>query len=127
MKTILVIDDTPDFLALVAMQLENEHYRVFVRSVGTGTVEAVRERRPDLVILDLLLPDRSGLEVLQDLKADPQTQHVPVIIVSGARALIRQHRKELRSQVAAILEKPFDLDDLLRAVAGAIGRSSVRT
>lgn len=116
-----MVDDTPDFLAIVAMLLENQNYKAFLRSAGRNVVSVVKRQRPDLVILDLMLPDIDGLEVLARLKDDPETSKTPVIICSADKQRIRTHKQELNQQAVAVLEKPIELDDLLFAVQKALG------
>jgi DNA-binding response OmpR family regulator/nitrogen-specific signal transduction histidine kinase len=81
-RTILVVEDDPDVADLVKMQLENSGYRVFVLGRGRPVVSRVKEKRPDLIILDLILPDMEGLEVLRALKAGAVTADIPVIVLS---------------------------------------------
>ena len=119
----MVVDDTPDFLALVAMLLENEDYKVFMRSTGGGTFEQIKRRQPDLVILDLMLPDVDGWDILVQLKADQATRQIPVIICSAAIDRVRSQRTKLAAMNVGILEKPFELDELLGKVERAIGKA----
>lgn len=120
-KRIFVVDDTPDFLAIVAMLLENQNYKAFLRSAGRDAFSTIKRQRPDLVILDVMLPDADGVDVLRRLKSDDSTRAIPVIICSGARQRLRSQRAEIETLAAALLEKPVDLDDLLLAVQEALG------
>ncbi|TAK29365.1 MAG: response regulator [Chloroflexota bacterium] len=121
MRRIVVIDDTPDFLALVAVLLETENCKVFMRSVGRNTVGFVKRNRPDVIILDLMLPDADGLEILQHLREDAHTRSIPVIICTAAVDRVRAQRRLLEEANARILEKPFELDALLNAISEATG------
>ena len=122
MKRIMIVDDTPDFLALVAMLLENENYRASMRSTGEGTIQLIKKQKPDLVILDVMLPDIDGIDVLRMLKEDPETKTIPVIVSTAASDRVRQEKQFLEAAGVEVLEKPFELDDLLHAVQKAIGR-----
>src|SRR5918998_2439854 len=80
---ILVVDDEPDISALVAYHLARESYRVRTASSGPDTIRAVELERPDLVVLALLLPGMSGLQVLEELRRRPETQEIPVILLTA--------------------------------------------
>jgi len=120
-KKIMVIDDTPDFMAFMAMLLENEDYRASIRSTGEGIFSLVKKQKPDLIILDLVLPDINGIEVLHLLREDPETRHIPAIVSTAALERVQQAREFLEAQHIEVLEKPYGLDELVGAVRRAIG------
>jgi len=124
MKKIVVIDDTPDFLALVAVLLETENCKVFMRSVGRNTVGFVKRNRPDLIILDVMLPDADGLEILQRLKEDAYARSIPIVICTAAVDRVRSQQRYLEQVNVKVLEKPFELDALLNAIHEATGLGS---
>jgi DNA-binding response OmpR family regulator len=82
---ILVTDDDPDILLLFTTLLVNEGYEVREATTGKGCLDAARSRHPDLVLLDVMLPDMTGVEVCKQLKAEPGLRETFVILVSGAR------------------------------------------
>jgi CheY-like chemotaxis protein len=84
MDRILIIDDQPESARLFK-QLLDEHgqYRIFAASNGVEGVSMVARRRPDLVILDLRMPEMDGFEVLQELRSNPETANIPVLVVTG--------------------------------------------
>ncbi|MEO5826565.1 MAG: response regulator [Gemmatimonadales bacterium] len=82
---ILVVDDEPDITALVAYHLAKAGYRVSTASSGAEAVRAAREERPDLVVLDLMLPEMSGYDVLAELRRLEETQDVGVILLTARR------------------------------------------
>ena len=82
---ILVVDDDLDILRATARVLESEGYQVMTASTGSGCREMVREHRPDLVLLDVVLPDVDGADVCAEIKSDPELRGTFVILVSGAK------------------------------------------
>jgi DNA-binding response OmpR family regulator len=83
--TILVVDDEPDILEVFRYLLENEGYRVVSALNGTDALALVNDKMPDLVLLDVLLPDLDGYEVCRRMKDDPETMAIPVVMVTGVR------------------------------------------
>lgn len=82
---ILVCDDEPDITALVAYHLARAGYRVSTAATGTEALKAAREQRPDVVVLDLMLPGLSGYDVLKELRAREETRDVGVILLTARR------------------------------------------
>jgi len=116
MRRILLVDDDPDGANLVKMQLEGGGYRVFVYGRGRPVVSWVEEHQPDLILLDLILPDMEGIEVLRALKDNPATAGVPVIVLSVKQDDGRAH------SLGAVdyLTKPVECGNLLRSVEKAL-------
>ncbi|OJF76654.1 MAG: DNA-binding response regulator [Treponema sp. CETP13] len=83
MKTILVVDDELPIRELITYNLEKEGFTVFAAENGTTALELSREKKPDLMILDLMLPDMSGLDICRIIKHDEQTSHIPIIMVTA--------------------------------------------
>jgi len=115
-RTILVVEDDPDASDLIKMQLEGGGYRVFVLGRGSSVVAWTEEKQPDLIMLDLILPDMEGLDVLRALKENAVTADVPVIVLS-----IRQDDGTARRLGAVdYLTKPVECGDLLQSVEEAL-------
>ncbi|NLE43368.1 MAG: response regulator [Chloroflexi bacterium] len=113
---VLVVDNEPDVAHLFRSQLEREGYIVDVITRGSEVISAARRSHPDLITLDLLM-DIDGLTVLRDLKADPETANIPVIIAS----VLPQPGKGLALGAADYLIKPLDHGELVRAVEQVLG------
>jgi DNA-binding response OmpR family regulator len=120
-KTIVVINDSPELLELAELLLREEEYDVKVGLLGTGALELIRTTRPDLVILDVRLPDVSGWDVLQALKLDPQTSAIPILVCSAAVQELRSLESQLSRIGVDVLIKPFAIDSLLDKVRNLIG------
>lgn len=82
---VLVVDDEPDIAALVAYHLARERYRVRTVADGLEALQAVEAERPDLVVLDLMLPGTPGLEVLREIRRRPELQGLPVLLLTARR------------------------------------------
>lgn len=103
--TVLIVDDNPDDALLVRRFLEaRKNYRVFHADDGESGLEQARERLPDLIILDLMMPNIDGFGVLDRLKNDPRTGDIPVIVVS-AKDLTDIDRQRLKGNIEAIYQK----------------------
>ncbi|HEY1119381.1 MAG TPA: PAS domain S-box protein [Acidimicrobiales bacterium] len=116
---VLVIDDDPDVSLLARLQLENAGYDVVeAGTAATGVTRAV-EMAPDVILLDWMLPDGDGIGVLAELRADPSTAGIPVIMVT-ARSHASDERAAWEAGVVDYLTKPFDGSDLVRRVRDAV-------
>ena len=119
--TILVVEDDPVILDLLAVNFELEGYTV-VRAVdGEDGLATARRFRPAAVVTDIMMPKRSGLDLLADLRADADLAAVPVILVS-AKALASDIREGLAAGADDYVTKPFEPDELLVRVEKLIGR-----
>lgn len=123
--TIVIIDDNPHDSRLIRRLLQShKNYRVFEATNGPDGIDLVRQRQPDLVVLDLTLPDMDGFSILDALKRDPRTQAIPVMIVS-AKSLTPDEDQYLRQQTDSIWQKGnFNARDLLEHVLGRLGGES---
>ena len=119
--TILVVEDDPVILDLLAVNFELEGYTV-VRAVdGEDGLATARRFRPAAVVTDIMMPKRSGLDLLRDLRADADLATVPVILVS-AKALASDVREGLAAGADDYVTKPFEPDELLVRVEKLLGR-----
>ncbi len=114
--TIVVINDSPDLLELARLLFEDEGYDVKVAQVGQGAYDLIRQTMPDLVILDVRLPDISGWDILQALRLDTATAPIPVLICSAAVGEMRELEEQLEAAGVDWLVKPFSIDTLLDKV-----------
>ena len=82
-KTVLAVDDDKDILALVTYALRSEGYRVLSARDGSQALKMVREHAPDLIVMDVMMPEISGFAVLREIKEDQATQEIPVIMLTA--------------------------------------------
>ncbi|HEV8600331.1 MAG TPA: response regulator [Gemmatimonadales bacterium] len=118
---ILVVDDEPDITALVAYHLARAGYRVSTASNGQDALKAAREERPEVVVLDLMLPGVSGYEVLRELRKRKETGDIGVILLT-ARREEADRIKGLSLGADDYLTKPFSPQELTLRVAAVLRR-----
>jgi CheY-like chemotaxis protein len=110
---ILVVDDDPDVLASLCDALGSEGYDVRGARDGIEALEAISDRRPDLIVTDLMMPTMTGFELLAALHDSPELAGIPTLIITAARGAETQQQTSGR----VVLPKPLDLDRLLRAIS----------
>ncbi|HEY8806619.1 MAG TPA: response regulator [Candidatus Limnocylindria bacterium] len=116
---ILVVDDDRDLCDLLADFLSEEGYDVTRAYAGQDAIDAARTNTPDAVLLDLMLPDVSGIAVGRALRDHATTHHVPIVIISGDRAALARSKLEINAD--SFLEKPFSLAAVQSAVRAVLG------
>ena len=118
---ILVVDDEPDISALVAYHLARDSYRVRTAADGSEALRAVESELPDLMVLDLMLPGMSGIDVLGELRQRPETRDLPVILLTARKE--EQDRVEgLRLGADDYIAKPFSPQEVVLRVAAVLRR-----
>ncbi len=118
-KSVLVVEDDPWIRSLMADLLASEGYAVLQASDGPTGLAQAAEHDPDVILLDLAMPQKSGLDVLHELKSSKPTCDIPVIVVS-AYAMLMMGSEARRAD--GVIQKPFDLADLLAQVEQAAAR-----
>ncbi|HLM73850.1 MAG TPA: response regulator [Polyangiaceae bacterium] len=113
MKTILVVDDEFGIADTLSSVLIDEGYRVMVAMNGEQGLARMGEAKPDLVIVDFMMPVKSGPDMIRDMKASEELAGIPVVVMSAvSEAMVREE-----CEFTAFLRKPFDLDSLLATVS----------
>jgi CheY-like chemotaxis protein len=127
MARIVVVDNDSTFVYMVEELLDDEGWEVATCLEGETAVECIKRERPELVILDIRMETSdSGWVVLADLRSDPTTRDIQVLICSAAVDDLRTRQEWLQDAGVSVLPKPFDIDDLLQQVRRLLGESSVR-
>ncbi|MBN1669161.1 MAG: response regulator [Anaerolineales bacterium] len=108
---ILVVEDNEDNLSLLRLLLEREKYQVLTAQDGVAGLQLARQEQPDMILLDLAMPEMDGWELAQTLKADITTRRIPIIAVS-AHALPKDRDRALASGCDGFIVKPFSIANL---------------
>jgi CheY-like chemotaxis protein len=118
-ERILVVDDEEDTRTLLCTLLESEGYGVETAADGEAALERVQATRPDLILLDIMMPQMDGLEVCDHLRFDPATRDVPIIFLTAKHDPVTQSRASILDAYAYI-EKPFAPEDLLAEIRNCL-------
>ncbi len=119
-KTILIADDEPNIVISLEYLLEREGYRVVVARDGQEALEALERSAPDLVLLDVMLPRRSGYEVCQQIRENPALQQVRIVMLT-AKGREVEVSKGLAIGADAYVTKPFSTKELLAQIRAQLG------
>lgn len=127
-KRILIIDDEPDVLLFLGTLLRKNGYEVYEACDGEEGLKKVIEEKPDLVCLDLLMPEKTGIKMYRDMRKDENLKSVPVIMVTGFSTPVMGfmdfkkfiHERSIPAPEGYI-EKPINKDEFLKAVREVIG------
>lgn len=111
MADILVVEDEDNIAVALDFLLSRDGHRHSRLATGAEAVERIRAERPDLVLLDVMLPDVSGYQIVQDLRADPALKQVRVLMMT-ARGSVVERRKGLALGADGFIAKPFELSEL---------------
>ena len=120
-KRVLLIEDEPNIIQAISFILSRDGWIVDTHADGATALAEVTRRSPDVVILDVMLPNRSGFDILQDLRADPETVELPVLMLT-ARGQKRDRELAERYGASEFVTKPFsnaEVLDSVRALGGA--------
>src|SRR5262245_19445666 len=121
-KCVLVVEDNATIGGLLVALLREEGYRALRAWDGREAMKMARDRRPDLIVLDLSLPYRDGIEVLRELRANEDTVEAPIVVVSGSAL---QLTPDDRALVNDSIAKPFDVDRLMNVFRRHLGDPEV--
>ncbi len=131
-RKILIIDDEPDAISFVSSVLEDNGYESISSQTGAEGLALAQKEEPDLILLDLIMPEKGGISLFQEMKQDPGLRHIPIIVVSGMSEVtgtdVRNHFSkgkagdEKEGSVEAstgpdgFVEKPIDPPELIKII-----------
>jgi DNA-binding response OmpR family regulator len=119
---ILVIDDSRVIRMRVRDMLPQGNFDVIEAKDGVEGMEAIRDLRPNLIMLDFLLPRMSGWEVFQEIQAQPELQRIPLVLMSGRREEVAEKIQE-PFEYFEFIQKPFEQKELIEAIKGAMTKA----
>ncbi|MDE3027742.1 MAG: response regulator [Paracoccaceae bacterium] len=114
-KHVLLIEDEPNIIEAIQFILSRDGWRVSTHSDGTDAAAVVRQMAPDVVVLDVMLPGRSGFEILQELRGDAATQALPILMLT-AKSQGRDREMAERYGASQFMTKPFANTEILASV-----------
>ncbi|MHA4893606.1 response regulator transcription factor [Pedobacter sp. PWIIR3] len=117
-KNILVIEDNHAILDVITLILQSEAYKVTGLNKSADMMQHVESFNPDLIILDIMLPDADGRELLKQLRSDVKTADIPVLMISARYTAENVEHGEFKPN--GFLAKPFDIDELLDRIEGIL-------
>ncbi|MEW6665843.1 MAG: response regulator [Thermodesulfobacteriota bacterium] len=119
-KLILVVDDDPDLVEAMSMKLTSENYRVQKAYDGNQAWDKIRQERPHLIILDVMMPNKNGYTVCDEIKKDPQYQGITVVLLTAVGDAVTStkytHMDGKTALADEFIPKPVDLDSLMTIV-----------
>jgi len=135
-KKILIIDDELDSISFIGSILEDNDFEYISASNGVEGLELTRKDMPDLILLDLIMPKKSGITMFQELKKDPDLSHIPVVVVSGVSQVTGVDFKNFTSKLEEVgengsvktilvapddfVEKPIDPQEMIDVINGIL-------
>jgi two-component system, OmpR family, phosphate regulon response regulator PhoB len=128
-KKVLNVEDDPDIRTFVATVLEERGYIPLMAKDGEEGAKKVKDEKPDLIILDILMPKESGIKMYHELKKDPSLKNIPVVMLSGvskrtflrSQSALTEFGDETVPEPEAYLEKPVEAEDLAEVLDKILG------
>ena len=112
---ILIVDDSKSIRKLLSVVLKNGKHVIIEAGDGNEALEKARNERPDLILLDVIIPGKDGIRVCREIKADRRTKDIPVIVITSDTSH-ETRQKAISSGAAAFITKPFEPKDIREAV-----------
>ena len=123
-KKILVVDDEIHIVHVVAIKFRKNGFDVITTDNGGSAFKLACEHKPDIIVTDLQMPQMTGLELVQNLRAEPETSGIPVIMLT-ARGFSIEDEQRQKLQIAEVISKPFSPKELLRTVEDVLHQTAV--
>ena len=117
---ILIVDDDPDLVEAVTMILRSKRFEVVAAYNGKEGIEKVKSERPDLVVLDVMMPEKDGYSVCKELKSDPQWSHIPILLLTAVVSHVPTTRftqqMGMETEADDYIDKPVEPEVLVKRI-----------
>lgn len=123
MKKILIIEDSKKSTDILKEVLEKEGYSVVLANDGINGLRYAKREKPDLILLDLLLPKISGFDIATKLRQDDATKNIPILVISTLGEESQTREKLKGCDIIRFMKKPYNLDDLLSEIKNILNES----
>ncbi len=127
MPKILVVDDDPDLVESVTIMLESKGYDVIQAYGGLEGLEKAKKESPDLIVLDVMMPDKDGFKVCSELKGDPQYADIPILLLTAVASKISSTsyttRMGMETEADDYVDKPVEANEIARRVEALLTRT----
>src|SRR5512136_1630702 len=125
-KKILIVDDDPDLVEAVTMILESKNYDVAAAYGGIEGLQKARTEKPDLIVLDVMMPDKDGYAVCKELKTDPKMKSIPILLLTAVVSKISTTRYTqqmgLETEADDYIDKPVEPEVLVKRIEGLLSK-----
>ncbi len=125
-KKILIVDDDPDLVRAVSMILESKSYNVSAAYGGVEGLEKAKKEKPDLIVLDVMMPDKDGYTVCRELKANPELNSIPVLLLTAVVSHIPTtsftQQMGLETEADDYMDKPVEPPELVKRVEALLSK-----
>jgi len=125
-KKILIIDDDPDLVEATSMILKSRHYDVVAAYGGVEGLEKTKAENPDLIVLDVMMPDKDGYTLCKELKADPVLNAIPVLLLTAVVSHISttrySHQMGMETEADDYMDKPVDPAELVKRIEALLSK-----
>ena len=119
-KKILVVDDEPDFIRIVLAKLKSNGYEAISATNGKEAIKEAQLQKPDLIVMDIIMPDMDGTDAVRLLQADVKTENIPIIFISGAMVNVPENEETRQATINGkfytAIAKPFKAEKLLSEI-----------
>ncbi len=119
-KKILIVDDDPDLVEAVSMILESKNYDVAAAYGGVEGLEKAKTEKPDLIVLDVMMPDKDGYAVCKEMKADPKLSRIPILLLTAVVSKIPTthytQQMGLETEADDYIDKPVEPEELVKRI-----------
>jgi CheY-like chemotaxis protein len=119
-KKILVVDDEPDFVRIILSKLKSNGYEAISAINGREAIKEAQLQKPDLIVMDIVMPDMEGTDAVRLLQADARTENIPIIFISGAMVNLSENQDTrqatINGKLFTAIAKPFKAEKLLSEI-----------